>query len=656
MFDSGDSSFRKLNTINRRMFIISAAKVVVFTGIIARLFSLQINENTKYLTLSDKNRLREWRLPPVRGQFLDYFGNVIAGNLKVYQLHVVPEQVENFKYLMLRLKDILKLNDKEFSKIIKKKNSQKSWETLIISENLSWEQFSKINFYLHELVGAKPVLSVARNYPFNKTFTHVLGYVAEASENDLLNNEIIKNNHVPGLRVGKIGLEKTFENDLLGTNGVQRYEVNAYGKRINQLDHKEGEKGKNITLTLDTEVQKLSNELLAEKSGSISVMNIYTGEIIAMHSSPSFNPNLFLYGISIKDWKEIRENPLKPLLNKTVSGLYSPGSTIKPLVALSALENDVITPNQKVRCTGKMEMYGHTYHCWKEKGHGVMDLRNGIKQSCDIYFYETARKLGVDRLNLTALKFGLGNTVLKGTLANEKKGLVPSTKWKKDNLGYGWVLGETLITGIGQGYIQTTPLQLCLMTAQLANGGFEIYPRITVDKNQESLENIKYKMAQNALKQKDKQYASPRRKIEEFLNIGSKKYQPLYRNPENVKFVLEAMFGSTNEVMGTSYSSRIEDPKYQFAGKTGTSQVKKITEQARELDLHISQIPYEERDHALYIAFGPYNNPTYAVSIIVEHGGSGSSAAAPIAKKLFKLIIDRHELREKVKNQNSIKT
>ena len=656
MFDSGDSSFRKLNTINRRMFIISAAKAVVFTGIIARLFSLQINENTKYLTLSDKNRLREWRLPPVRGQFLDYFGNVIAGNLKVYQLHVVPEQVENFKYLMLRLKDILKLNDKEFSKIIKKKNSQKSWETLIISENLSWEQFSKINFYLHELVGVKPVLSVARNYPFNKTFTHVLGYVAEASENDLLNNEIIKNNHVPGLRVGKIGLEKTFENDLLGTNGVQRYEVNAYGKRINQLDHKEGEKGKNITLTLDTEVQKLSNELLAEKSGSISVMNIYTGEIIAMHSSPSFNPNLFLYGISIKDWKEIRENPLKPLLNKTVSGLYSPGSTIKPLVALSALENDVITPNQKVRCTGKMEMYGHTYHCWKEKGHGVMDLRNGIKQSCDIYFYETARKLGVDRLNLTALKFGLGNTVLKGTLANEKKGLVPSTKWKKDNLGYGWVLGETLITGIGQGYIQTTPLQLCLMTAQLANGGFEIYPRITVDKNQESLESIKYKMIQNALKQKDKQYASPIRKVEEFLNIGSKKYQPLYRNPENVKFVLEAMFGSTNEVMGTSYSSRIEDPKYQFAGKTGTSQVKKITEQARELDLHISQIPYEERDHALYIAFGPYNNPTYAVSIIVEHGGSGSSAAAPIAKKLFKLIIDRHELREKVKNQNSIKT
>ena len=657
MFDSGDTAFKKLNSINRRMFIISAAKAVVFTGIVARLFSLQISENKKYLTLSDKNRLREWRLPPVRGQFLDYFGNVIAGNLKVYQLHVVPEQVENFKYLMLRIKDILELDDNQFSKIIKKKNSQKPWETLIISENLSWDQFSKINFYLHELVGAKPVLSVARSYPFEKTYTHVLGYVAQASENDLINNETIKKNHVPGLRVGKIGLEKTFENDLLGTNGIQRYEVNAYGKRINQLDHKEGNKGKNIRLTLDTEVQKFSNELLAEKSGSISVMDIYTGEIIAMHSSPSFNPNLFLYGISTKDWKEIREDPLKPLINKTVSGLYSPGSTIKPLVALSALENDVISPNQKVRCTGKMEMYGHKYHCWKEKGHGVMDLRNGIKQSCDIYFYETARKLGVDRLNETALKFGLGSTVLKGTLGNEKKGLVPSTKWKKENLGSGWVLGETLITGIGQGYIQTTPLQLCLMTAQLANGGFEIYPRKTVDKNQESSESIKYKMAQIALKDKDKetQYA-PIKKVGELLNIGDKKYHQLFRNPENVKFVLEAMFASTNEVMGTSYSSRIEDPKYQFAGKTGTAQVKRITEEARELDLHISQIPYEERDHALYIAFGPYKNPRYAISIIIEHGGTGSSAAAPIAKKLFKLIIDRHELREKIRKQDSIKT
>ena len=653
MISGGDSSFTKLHTINRRMFILAAAKAIVFTGIISRLFLLQVSENKKYLTLSDKNRLREWKLPPVRGEFFDFFGNTIAGNVKVYQLHVVPEQVEDFKYLMIRLKKILELNNKQFSKIIKKKNNQKSWETLIISENLTWDQFSKINYYLHELVGAKPVLSIARSYPFSENYTHVLGYVAQASKQDLVSNDVIKKNHVPGLRVGKNGLEKSYENDLIGTNGVQRYEVNAYGKRINQLAFKEGKKGKNIKLTIDTEIQKFSNELMKGKSGSISVMDIYTGEIIAMHSSPSFDPNLFIHGISHKEWKSIRNNPLKPLINKTVGGLYSPGSTLKPIVALSALENNVVTPNFKVNCTGKMELYGQTYHCWKKKGHGIVNLKKAIKQSCDTYFYEVARKLGIDRLNLTALKFGLGEKVLNDNYLNEKKGLVPSTKWKKNTLGKGWVLGESLLTGIGQGYILTTPLQLCLMTAQLANGGYKIYPKIIVDKNQPSLNDIKYQMQVNEDESKVQGLLSTGA---EFFKIGDKKHSQLFRNKENIKYVLEAMFSSTNEILGTSYGSRIEDIKYQFAGKTGTSQVKKITERDRELELKLSQIPYEERDHALYIAFGPYKKPRYALSIIVEHGGSGSSTAAPMAKKLFKLIIDRHELREEARKKNAILT
>ncbi len=522
---------------------------------------------------------------------------------------------------------------------------------MIISENLTWDQFSRVNFYLHELIGAKPVLSVARSYPYNGTFTHVLGYVAEASENDLIKNEIIKKNHVAGLRVGKIGLEKTFENYLIGTNGVQRYEVNAYGKRINQLDFEEGQKGTDIKLTLDLEIQKLAGELLEGRAGSINVMDIFTGDIIAMQSSPSFDPNLFLYGIGQKDWDTIKQDPLKPLINKSAYGLYSPGSTIKPIVALSALENDIISPKNTVRCTGKMEMYGQTYHCWKKKGHGYMDLRNAIKQSCDTYFYETARKLGVDRLNLTAKKFGLGNTVLKGTIGNEKKGLVPSTTWKKEQLGQGWVLGETIITGIGQGYIQTTPLQLCLMTAQLANGGFKIYPRIRVEKNQDSLEKIKYKMKQS-FETANEEINPIRKEVKEFFNIQDKEYQTLFRNPENIKFVLEAMWGSTNEVMGTSFGSRLKDKKYQFAGKTGTAQVKKISARHRELELKAKDVPYEERDHALYIAFGPYENPRYALSVVIEHGGTGSSVAAPMAKKLFKLIIDRHEGREKARKEN----
>ena len=649
MLRGGESNVKKYNTVNRRIFILSIAKGVVFTGIIAKLFSLQISQNKKYLTLSDKNRLREWRLPPVRGEFQDYFGKLVAGNTKVYQLHVIPEQVEDFRYLMVRLKNILPLSEKKFSKIIKKKNQQREWETLIISENLTWDQFSKVNFYLHELSGAKPVLSVARSYPYKENYTHVLGYVAQASERDLANNENIKNKHVPGLRVGKTGLEKKFEDVLIGTNGVQRYEVNAYGKRINQVDFKEGQKGKKIILTIDTEIQKFCNELLADKAGSISVMDIFTGDIIAMHSSPSFDPNLFLYGISTENWKSIRENTLKPLINKTISGLYSPGSTIKPIVALSALENNVISPNFKVRCTGKTELYGQTYHCWKEKGHGVVDLKNAIKKSCDTYFYEMSRRLGVDRLSVTATRFGLGNTVFNNLYSEEKKGLVPSTKWKKDKLGRGWVLGETLITGIGQGYIQTTPLQLCLMTAQLANGGFKIFPRLTVDKDQESFEKIKYKMTES-LNTFEKNDSSIIRTAEKFFKPGERKYNKLFRNQENVKFVLDAMFASTNEWGGTSYRSRIEDKKYQFAGKTGTAQVKKITKLQRELDLDTAQIPYEERDHAWYIAFGPYKNPRYAVSVFVEHGGSGSSTAAPLAKKLFKKIIDRHEERERIRN------
>ena len=638
---------KKVHTINRRMFIIGAAKFIIFTGIIARLFSLQITENKKYLTLSDKNRLREWKLPPIRGEFLDYFGKIIAGNLEVYQLHIIPEEVEDFKYLMVRLKEILLINNHEFNKIIKRKNSQKSWETLIISKNLTWEQFAKVNYYLHDLIGAKPVLSISRNYPFNENYTHVLGYVSEASQNDMLNNEIIKNKHVPGLKVGKTGLEKTFENKLIGTNGVQRYEVNAYGKRISQLDHTDGINGETIKLTIDTEIQKLCNELLKGVAGSISVMDIYTGEIVAMQSSPSFNPNLFLFGINQDDWQLIRNNPLKPLVNKTLTGLYSPGSTFKPIVALSALENGIVDENFKVNCTGKIEMYGQTYHCWKKKGHGVVDLKNAMKQSCDTYFYEIARKLGVDRLRETSIKFGLGEKVLNKTFDNEKKGLIPDTKWKKNNLGKGWVIGETLITGIGQGYTQTTPLQLCLMTAQLANGGFKIYPKIIFDENNKSVEEIK------SIIEKNSKNLEETSELLDFFN--KKEHERLFDNSKNIKLVREAMFASTNEVRGTSYSSRIEDPKYQFAGKTGTSQVKRITLLDRELDLKTLEIPYNERDHALYIAFGPYKNPRYALSIVIEHGGSGSSAAAPIAKKLFKLIIDRHELREQARIQKNIK-
>ena len=607
----------KLNSINRRMFILASAKIIVLGGIVCRLFFLQVKENKKYLTLSDKNRIREWKLPPERGDFQDYFGNTIAGNYEAYQLHIIPEQVENFRYVITRVKDILDLSDKQFQKIIKKQKEIKSWETLIVADNLSWEKFSKINNQLYDLNGVKPIISISRNYPYKENFTHILGYVSQANEKDILTNKTIKDKFVQGLKVGKTGLEKSFEKSLIGDNSIERYEVNAYGRRISQLAFQNGDKGKTIKLTVDTEVQKFTNQLLAEKAGSICVMDIFTGQVIAMNSSPSFDPNAFVFGISQDEWQLIRNNPMKPLVNKTLSGNYSPGSTIKPIVALSALENGIVSTNFTVNCKGHkhpLELYGQKYHCWKKEGHGFVNLKEAMKQSCDTYFYEVARKLGVDRLSETAKSFGLGKKVFDDLFENEKNGLIPNTSWKKNVLGKNWLLGETVITGIGQGYIQTTPIQLCLMTAQIANGGFKIYPKLVLNKD-------------------DK-------------NIKNDKFEPLYKNAKNIKLVQEAMFSSTNEVRGTSYKSRIEDPKYQFAGKTGTAQVKKITKKDRELDLKTFEIPYEERDHALYVAFGPYKNPRYAVSILIEHGGSGSSVAAPIAKKLFKKVIDRHEIRK----------
>ena len=622
MINSSSDNVKKLNSINRRMFITGSLKFFIMIGIVSRLFFLQVKENKKYLTLSDKNRIREWKLAPVRGEFHDYFGNVIAGNFETYQLHIIPEQVDDFRYVIYRIKDLLELSDKEFKKVLKKKNEIKPWETLIVSENLSWQKFSKINNHLYDLNGVKPVISISRNYPYKENFTHLIGYVSQANQTDIETTEAIKKNFVPGLKVGKIGLEKSFEDKLIGSNDIERYEVNAYGRRISQLEFQKGERGKNLRLTIDTEVQKLANELLKDQAGSICVMDIYTGDIIAMHSSPSFDPNLFVFGISQDDWQLIRNDPMKPLVNKTLQGNYSPGSTIKPIVALSALENGIINTNFTVQCRGHkhpLELYGQTYHCWKKEGHGFMNLRNAMKQSCDIYFYEIARKLGVDKLSETAKKFGLGKEVFGDLFSIEKSGLVPNTQWKKNALGQGWLLGETIITGIGQGYIQTTPIQLCLMTAQIGNGGHKIYPKIVVD---------------------DKKKIQP-----------EDKYMPLYDNSKNIRIVKDAMFASTNEVRGTSYKSRIDNPKYQFAGKTGTAQVKKITERDRELDLKTFEIPYEERDHALYVAFGPYKNPRYALSIIVEHGGSGSTTAAPMAKKLFKLVIDRHKIRQSINNK-----
>ena len=627
---SRSNNIDKGRVISRRLFILVSAKILLLGGITSRLYNLQISDKEKYETLSDKNRIREWKTPPQRGIIRDYFNNVLAENDRVFQVHLTLDEIKNFNETIFRLKNIIELSEEDVKKIYTKKQKLKPWDTLVVSENLSWSQFSKLNLYLHDVEGTKPVLSTSRYYPYANDFVHILGYVGDASEKDIENKTEIKENFVPGLKVGKSGIESSKEKILIGKYGIKRYEVNASGKRISQIDYLKENQGEEVKITIDLEVQKLAQSLLKGKAGSICAMDIYTGEVIAMASSPAYDPNKFTHGIEIKDWNEIKNNPLQPLVNKSIAGLYSPGSTIKPIVALAALEYGIITPEKVIQCKGHKhpyELYGQKYHCWKKDGHGFMKLRNAIKQSCDTYFYEVARLLGVDKLSVVAKKYGLGSKVLNDLFVEEKEGIVPSTKWKKQNLEQSWYLGETIITGIGQGYIQTTPLQLCLMTAQLANGGYKIKPNMIYDQDN-NFEKI-------------------------ILKIQNNEMEKLYKNSKNIKFVLEAMFSSTNELYGTSFKSRHEDIKYQFAGKTGTSQIRRISEKERELDLDQSEIEYKNRDHALFIAFAPYKNPRYSISVLIEHGGSGSKIAAPLANKLIKKIIDRHKLREEIRKRNT---
>tara|TARA_B100001123_G_scaffold240095_1_gene268588 strand:- start:3197 stop:5068 length:1872 start_codon:yes stop_codon:yes gene_type:complete len=612
------------------MFILSSIKIAVFVSIIVRLFYLQISENIKWRSLSDKNRLREWKIAPQRGIIEDYFGKKIAKNTQVFQLHMIPEDVPNLEELFFRLSRIIDFNEGKKRNLIKRLKKRKPWEPIIVSDNLSWSEFSRLNLFLHEIQGIKPVVSVARKYLEDGSSSHIIGYVSDTSVKDLENSELLREINVPGLKTGKNGLEKSLNEAMIGKPGLQRFEVNAYGKRIKELKLIQGTPGKNFRTTIDQEVQIFTNKLMKDVSGSVCVMDIYTGDIVCMVSSPTYDPNQFVHGISSEYWQTLISDKKKPLINKAMAGLYPPGSTIKPLVAFSALENDVISTKLTIQCTGSIELYGQKYHCWKDKGHGFMNLRNAIKQSCDIYFYEVARRLGIDRLSVTSKQFGLGKRVFEN-FYEERSGIVPDTKWKLKNIGKGWVLGETLISGIGQGYFQSTPIQLCLMMAQLANGGYAIKSRIVDDKY----------AIQPTIDAWREEFTSKSSNLD-FLNSKIKK---LYRNQENIKFVLDAMYGATNEPMGTSYRSRLTKSEYIYAGKTGTSQIRRITAEERELELKQKDLPYERRDHALFVAFAPYKKPRYAISIIIEHGGTGSSAAAPIAKKVIKKVLDRHKLR-----------
>ncbi len=592
----------KSKIISRRGFMLSLGKLAFFTVIASRLAYLQIYKSKEFKQLSDRNRYREIKEIPERGIIYDFKNRIIASNNQVYQISIFPKEIKNLNEFFYSLRNYIDFDILEIRKYknqIYRHKRQRKIEAFVIDKKLTWKTVSKINYNLSNIPYIQPIVSYERTYAHPEEFAHIVGYIGEPNKKEL--NKISKDLlYVPNLKIGKIGIERKFENKIIGSPTKLVIETDAFGRQIKQVGSEEGKKGENFLSTLDSDLQLLAKKAIGNESGSIIVMTT-DGQIRCCVSSPSFDANLFTYGINQFEYKRFLKNEKKPLNNKPLSAQYPPGSTFKMLVALSAMENDIVDKNFKINCKESVEYFEQKYHCWKKKGHGKVDMKKAIKESCDIYFYEVARLLGVDRLYQTAIRFGLGEYTLSN-FGEEKKGVVPNTKWKKKSIGEPWYLGETIITGIGQGYIQTTPIQLCKMIAQIANGGYRIKPSLDMS--------------------------------DEFL-LGEK----IVKNDDHLEIIKDALYSATNEWKGTSYKSRIKG-NLEFCGKTGTSQVRKITEEQREKEIKNKDLPWKFRDHSLFTGYGPVSNPKYAISVVIDHGGSGSSKAAPIAKKVMNKVFE----------------
>ena len=594
--------------INRRAALLTLGKGSIFAILVSRLAYLQIIENDSYSSLSDDNRITHRLLEPERGFIFDISGRNIATNKENYQAAIILEETVSINAALNAFNHVLPNAKLNIPKTVKKIKKSKKFVPIKLIEDLSWEDFAKLNSNIHNLKGVYPVVGFKRHYPKSESHAHLVGYVSAIDEKEVYNNPFAKLNNA---KSGKIGIEKSFDESLRGILGNKSIEINAEGREIREIRRVESKKGENVQLTIDSELQDFCYKQLEGVSGSISVTNVKTGEYLALVSSPSYDPNLFSIGIGKKKWSELITDKFKPLINKTISNNYPPGSTIKPLVAIAALENG-INPNEELYCNGQHEIEDKSlesgvkiFHCWKKKGHGNVNMSEAIKVSCDVYFYQIARKIGINKIAEVCNRFGLGKEVFD-IFYEETKGVVPNKTWKKENLGEKWMVGETLSAGIGQGYFLTSSAQLSLVLAQIVNGGKKLDPSIIVHQNDNN-SKIKYD--------------------------GS-----IIANLNHLEIVKRSLIDSTNTVGGTSYRSRIIGD-LKMGGKTGTSQVRVISKKEREEGIIKNKdLPWEERDHGLFIGYGPIDNPLYALSIIIEHGGSGSGAAAPLAKEIFEYI------------------
>ncbi len=613
-----DSS--RYKNFSRRALILGAGQVTLFGILAGRMYQLQVLESNRFRTLSDENRINLRLLAPLRGRIYDTFGKPLATNEENYRLLLVTEQVHDVSKTLQALSRLIEISDFDRKRILKESRKKKSFVPITIQENLDWKEVSQIEVNSPDLPGVIIDSGQRRIYPFGKIFSHLIGYVAPVTEKDKTRER--KQNplfQLPGFKFGKAGVEKRLDYRLRGGAGNSQLEVNAVGRVIRELSRHEGRPGDDVVLTIDKLIQNLAVEKLRdEKSAAAVVMKINNREILALASVPGYDPNAFDIGMSKKEWEEISSDPLAPLINKAVAGLYAPGSTFKMVVAMAALEHGVITPNTKVHCKGHVELGNHRFHCWKKTGHGPVKLREAIQQSCDTYFYEIARQLGINKIAEMGRRFGLGK-VTEIDLPNERSGLMPTSAWKKKKLGSAWQQGETLVAGIGQGFVLTTPLQLAVMTARIVSGR-EIKPKL-----------IKAFISNGVIRE----LKAPKSKKIKILKS--------YR-----RIVMSGMDAVSNTPRGTGYRARIQDDEFDLAGKTGTVQVKSISQYERDTRvLKNRERPWIERDHALFVAFAPVKNPRYSIAVVVEHGGRGSTVAAPIARDILRATLKRENAKKK---------
>lgn len=594
----------------RRSLIMALIKFLLLMVIIVRLYYLQVYQADRYKTLADENRISTRLLVPPRGIIYDRNGVTIASNQQNFQALIVAEQAPNVQETLDAFKKIMPLSAAEEERIKKDLKRNRSFVPIKIRDNLSWEEVSKIQLNAPDLPGIVIDEGLTRYYPFGAAMTHILGYVSSVSDKDVKDDPLLE---VPGFKIGKSGIEKYLEKDLRGESGNLKLEVNAYGRIMKEIERVDGIPGKDVQLTIDSRLQQKAFELFGEESGAAVLLDVHTGEILAFVSAPSFDPNMMTQGLSTKDWNALLHNERNPLTDKAISGQYSPGSTFKMIVALAALEAGIIKPETRTYCAGKMFLGNHAFHCWKKEGHGHLNVVEALQHSCDIFFYETAQKLGIEKIADMARRFGLGSKINVG-LENEKAGLIPDKEWKLKRFGEPWQQGESLISGIGQGYILTTPLQLATMTARLVNGGYEIRPT--------------------------------------FLKVSDKEKNKIKKidvSPANLELVKEGMYAVVNKPGGTAWRSQFDYHGERMGGKTGTTQVRRITmKERREGIKKESELPWRLRNHALFVGYAPHDNPKYAVAVLVEHGGGGSSVAAPLAGKILKEAVMLDPTREEI--------